>query len=195
MEVQRTTKKILNQKHLRRRVVVVRMSTNHGSLSPQADKRLRGGELILKGYDNDTIADIVEVPPSAVQKWRKKLHENTDDLCCLVRKKGSGSTGKLTEDQKQQLKKMILDGALAYGYPSERWTSKIVAHLILHPFGIEIAPRTVRDRVPTLGLSPQKPVAKSHKHSDEGDDYRGSFEFSSIGTEVFRTNESELVHL
>jgi predicted transcriptional regulator len=32
-----------------------------------------GGELILKGYDNETIADIVEVTPSAVQKWRKKL--------------------------------------------------------------------------------------------------------------------------
>ena len=138
------------------------MSTNHGSLSPQADKRLRGGELILKGYDNETIADIVEVTPSAVQKWRKKLRENSDDLCCLVRKKGSGSHGKLTEEQKQQLKKMILEGALTYGYPTERWTSKIVAHLIEKTFAIEIAPRTVRDRVPTLGLSPQKPVVQSH---------------------------------
>jgi hypothetical protein len=39
------------------------MSTTHNSLSPHADKRLRGGELILKGCDNETIADIVEVPP------------------------------------------------------------------------------------------------------------------------------------
>jgi hypothetical protein len=42
-------------------------------------------------------------------KWRKKLKENADDLCCLIRKKGSGSLGKLAEEQKQQLKKMILD--------------------------------------------------------------------------------------
>jgi len=143
------------------------MSTKHGSLSPQAVKRLRGGELILKGYDNDTIADIVEVTPSAVQKWRKKLKEHSDDLCCLIRKKGSGSHGKLTEEQKQQLKKMILDGALTYGYPSERWTSKIVAHLIRKTFGVAMAPRTVRDLLPTLGLSPQMPIVKSHKHSDE----------------------------
>jgi transposase len=143
------------------------MSTKHGSLSPQAVKRLRGGELILKGYDNETIADIVEVTSSAVQKWRKKLRENSDDLCCLIRKKGSGSLGKLTDEQKQQLKKMILDGALTYGYPTERWTSKIVANLRENTFGITIAPRTVRDLLPTLGLSPQKPVVKSHKHSDE----------------------------
>jgi transposase len=90
------------------------MSTKHGSLSPHADKRLRGGELILKGYDNEPIADILEVPPSAVQKWRKKLKENADDICCLIRKKGSGSLGKLAEEQKQQLKKTILEGALTY---------------------------------------------------------------------------------
>jgi hypothetical protein len=42
------------------------MSTNHESLLPQADQRLRGSELILKGYDNETIADSVEVTPSAV---------------------------------------------------------------------------------------------------------------------------------
>jgi hypothetical protein len=63
------------------------MSTKHGSLSPQADKRLRGGALILKGDENATIADIVEATPSAVQKWRKKLKEHSDAICCLIRKK------------------------------------------------------------------------------------------------------------
>jgi transposase len=72
------------------------MSTKHGSLSVQAAKRLRGGELILKGYDNDEVADIVEVTPSIVRKWRKKLKENSDDLCCLVRKKGSGIWDRLS---------------------------------------------------------------------------------------------------
>jgi transposase len=143
------------------------MRTNHGSLSGQAAQRLLGGELILKGYANEVIADIVEVTSSAVQKWRKKLKEHDDDLCCLVRKKGSGSHGKLTEEQKQQLKQMILDGAITHGYPAERWTSKIVAHLLHHKFDVTMAPRTVRDLLPTLGLSPQMPVVQSHKHSDE----------------------------
>jgi hypothetical protein len=34
---------------------------------------LRGGELILKGYDNETIADSVEVTPSVVCRLRSGL--------------------------------------------------------------------------------------------------------------------------
>lgn len=142
------------------------MSTKHGSLSPQALKRLQGGELILKGYDNDEIADIVEVCPYTVQQWRLKLDTHHGDLCCLVRKKGSGKNPSLNDEQKQQLKNIILGGAVQAGYPSERWTSRIVADVIEKTFDISLAPRTVRDLLPTLGLSPQMPVVQSHKHDD-----------------------------
>jgi transposase len=142
------------------------MSTKHGSLSPQALKRLQGGELILKGYDNETIADIVEVTPRSVSNWRNILKDHNDDLCALVRKQGSGRTPRLNDKQKQQLKEIILDGAVKAGYPSERWTSKIVADVIKKKFGVELAPRSVRKLLPTLGLSPQKPVVKSHKYDE-----------------------------
>jgi transposase len=143
------------------------MSTKHGRLSSQELKRLQGGELIHKGYDNDEIADIVEVSVSAVKKWRKKLKNNGNDSSCLSRKPGSGKPSTLNEEQKQQLKEIILGGAIAAGYPTERWTSKIVADLIHKTFDVVLAPRTVRDLLPTLGLSPQLPVVKSHKHDDE----------------------------
>jgi transposase len=143
------------------------MSTVQGSLSSQASVRLRGGDLILRGYDNEEVAGILEVSISTVQRWRGKLRRNKDDLTCLVRRKGSGRPGTLTDEQKQELKDIILKGAIAAGYPTERWTSKIVADLILKTFGVFLAPRSVRQILPTLGLSPQKPVVKSHKHSDE----------------------------
>jgi transposase len=143
------------------------MSTTHGSLSPQAQKRLQGGELILKGYDNETIADIVEVTPRSVNNWRKALNEHNENLCALVRKQGSGRIPRLNDKQKQQLKKIIVGGAVAAGYPNERWTSKIVADVIKKKFGVKLAPRSVRKLLPTLGLSPQKPVVKSHKHDEK----------------------------
>jgi transposase len=143
------------------------MSTKHGSLSPQELKRLQGGEMILDGYDTNDIAEILGVDTSTVRKWRKKLEAHDDDITCLCRKQGSGTTSLLTDKQKEQLKQIILGGALTAGYPTERWTSKIVADVILKTFDIEMAPRTVRDLLPTLGLSPQMPVVKSHKHSDE----------------------------
>jgi len=142
------------------------MSTKHGSLSPQASKRLLGGELILKGYDNATISDIVEVTPRTVSNWRKSLNEHDGDICVLVRKQGSGQSSRLTAEQKQQLKEAILGGAVAAGYPSERWTSKIVADYIKKKFGVDLKPRAVRYLLPTLGLSPQMPVVKSHKYDE-----------------------------
>jgi transposase len=143
------------------------MSTKQGSLSPEALSRLHGGELILNGYDNEDIVDIVGVSLRAVNKWRKKLKEHNDDLCCLVRKTGSGRTPILNDEQTQQLKDSIVGGAVNVGYADERWTSKIVADFIKKKFDVELAPRSVRRLLPTLGLSPQMPVVKSHKYDEK----------------------------
>ena len=106
------------------------MNKKRGSISSQELKRLQAVELILKGYDNDEIADIVEVSVSAVRKWRKKLKDNSDDISVLYRKVGSGPRSTLNEEQQEQLKSIILGGAIAAGYENERWTSKIVSDLI-----------------------------------------------------------------
>jgi transposase len=143
------------------------MSNKHGSLSEQSRKRLHGGELILKGLDDDEIAFILDIHESSVWRWRKILRENDNDLVCLARKKGSGRPPSLSDDEKQCLKEIILGGAVEAGYPSERWTSRNVADLIRNEFDVEMTSRNVRHILPTLGLSPQKPVVKSHKYSDE----------------------------
>jgi len=123
--------------------------------------------MILNGHDNETIADIVGVTTRSVSNWRNALKDQNDDLCVLVRKQGSGRTSRLNDKQKQQIKKIIINGAVAAGYPSERWTSKIVSDVIKKKFGVKLAPRSVRKLLPTLGLSPQKPVVKSHKHDEK----------------------------
>ena len=143
------------------------MSTRHRKLSSQAVTRLQGGQLILKGYDNDEIIDIVDASRSSVKRWKRRLKENGHDITCLVRQEGSGRHPKLNDAQKQQLKDILLAGAIAAGYPGERWTSKIVADVILKTFGVKMASRTARSLLHALGFSPQKPVVKSKKHSDD----------------------------
>ena len=143
------------------------MSTKHGSMSPQSIKRLQAGELILKGFDNDEIIEILDVSLSSVKRWRKKLDTGQGALTALLRKKGSGRIPRLDDEQQQRLRDIILAGAVEAGYSSERWTSKIVADCIRNKFGVELSARAVRDLLPKLGLSPQMPVVKSHKHSDE----------------------------
>ena len=76
------------------------MSTRHGSISQQALKRFQGGELILKGYDNEEFTDIVEACPCTVKHWRHTLNEHNGNLSALVRKKGSSKTSNLQDEQK-----------------------------------------------------------------------------------------------
>ena len=143
------------------------MCSKHGNLSEQSRKRLQGGMLILKGLDDDEIAHILDVSELAVWRWRKKLAANDNNITCLARKKGSGRPPRLSDNKKQQIREIILDGAVKAGYPAERWTSRIVADLIRRKFNIEMTSRNVRYILPTLGLSPQMPVVKSHKYSEE----------------------------
>ena len=49
------------------------MSIQQGSLSRQAAIRLRAGDLLLRGFDNEEIMEILEVSLSSVQRWRKKV--------------------------------------------------------------------------------------------------------------------------
>jgi transposase len=143
------------------------MSSKQGTLSEQSRKRLQGGELILKGFEDADIAHILDVGESTVGRWRKILCENDNDLASLARKKGSGRPPRLSDDEKQRLKEIILAGAVKAGYPAERWTSRNIADLIRNEFDVEMTSRNVRHILPTLGLSPQMPVVKSHKYSAE----------------------------
>ena len=120
------------------------MKAKQGSLSTQEIKRLQGINLIHKGDVNESIADIVDAATRTVRRWRRKLKDSSEKNT-LHRKKGSGRIAKLTDDQKQQLKQIILQGAVKAGYSTERWTSKIIAHLIQITFNVTLAPRTVRD--------------------------------------------------
>jgi transposase len=145
------------------------MSTQHGRLSRQAATRLQGGELILRGFDDDEIVDILDVSLSSVERWRKKVE--TDGLQALARKSGSGRSSELTSEQFQELKTILLAGARASGYLTDRWTSRIVADLIRKKWSVDYSHSNVRKILHDLGLSYQKPDVKSTKYSPQAVDH------------------------
>ena len=94
------------------------MNTPHERLSGQTSRRLRAGELILRGFDNDEIMEILEVSLSSLQRWRRKVE--SEGLHALARKPGSGRSSDLTPDQHAELETIILQGAVATGYLTDR---------------------------------------------------------------------------
>jgi transposase len=144
------------------------MSKLHGSVSSQELVRLRAGDLILRGFDNDEIMETLEVSLSSVQRWRtvqrwRKKVEN-EGLNALVRKPGSGAESKLTSKQLEELKTILKQGAIASGYQTDRWTSRIVADLIFKKWKVSYNRNYVRQLLHDLGFSYQKPTTKSKKH-------------------------------
>jgi transposase len=141
------------------------MSKLQRSISRQARLRLQGGDLIERGFDNEEIMEILEVSLSSVKRWRKKVEQ--EGLHALARKKGTGQTCRLSNEQLDELKTIIKQGAIASGYQTDRWTSRIVVDLVSKKWGIEYSRSQMRKILNDLGLSYQKPEVKSSKHSQE----------------------------
>ena len=88
-----------------------------------------GGQMLLDGHDVDEVMDALKAARSTVHQWNEIVEQY--GLAGLLRKGQSGRTAKLNDDERQQLKDIILAGAVAYGFPNEQWTSKRVRLVIL----------------------------------------------------------------
>ena len=122
--------------------------------------------MILKGFDDEEIIEALSVSLSTVKRWRAKL-KKSGELQSLQRKEGTGRTPLLNEEQTEQLKAIIANGAVAEGYSEERWTSKMIASLIKERFDISYAPRSVRAWMKRHGFTYQKPTVRSNKYSED----------------------------
>jgi len=145
------------------------METTHGWLSAQARRRLQAGDLILRGFNNDEIVEIMEVSLSSVKRWRAKIQ--SEGLAGLARQPQSGRPVKLDAVQKAELKTILGQGAKAAGYLADRWTTRIVADLILKKWGVKYSQTQVWRILRSLGFSCQKPDVQSKKRSQAAIDH------------------------
>jgi transposase len=154
------------------------MSSKQGRLSRQATVRLRAGDLIERDFANEEIMEILEVSLSSVQRWRKKVNEG--GFQALARQAGSGKPPSLTPEQLEELKTILVQGAIASGYLTDRWTSRIVADLIRKKWNVDYSRSNVRRILNELGFSYHKPSVKSTKHSQEGIDHWRTHDWQRI---------------
>jgi transposase len=118
-------------------------------------QRRRSIELMEKGEDITVIARVLGLSPGTLYKWRK-LHRNGDALKIML---PSGRRRRLSDDQLEELRSMLLRGATAYGWHNDLWTSKRVSQLIRRYFNIEFSRcHTWTILRKYLGWTVQKPI-------------------------------------
>ena len=130
------------------------------------ERRLEGGRLLKAGkLSQAEIARQLGVSRATVSDWSKKV--KTKGMRSLRKKKAAGSSSKLNAQQKQKLKYMLDRGALANGFPTDRWTLERVRQLIQQRFEITYHPNYLNRLLRKLGFSPQKPLPQAIEQEKE----------------------------
>jgi len=75
------------------------------------------------------------VTQGAVSQWIKRVREG-GGVDALRRHPAPGRQAKLTGEQLDELPSLLVRGARAYGFESDRWTTKRIAKLIEQHFGV-----------------------------------------------------------
>lgn len=115
-----------------------------------------------------TLADIarcVDASVSSVRRWKKAW--KTGGAAALAAQPHPGPRAKLSEDQREHLCDLLVEGARAAGYDNDLWTCRRVTALIERHFGVSYHFNHVGRLLHRLGFSPQKPLRRACQRDEE----------------------------
>ncbi len=85
----------------------------------------------------------------------------------LAPKPHPGTPSKLTDEEKQELKQILLGGPIAAGYRTDLWTCARVAEVVRKKFRVKYHPGHLSRILHDLGFSPQKPRQVAREQDPE----------------------------
>jgi transposase len=111
------------------------------------------------------IARILGVARPSLYRWWKAAQAGPQGLAAHPH---PGPIRRLTEEQLQELERLLLQGAPAHGWKTDRWTCKRVAEVIRRAFGIAYHPEHV-GKIVYQGLrwSSQKPERRARQRDED----------------------------
>jgi len=119
-------------------------------------RKLRG-----EGMTQKKIAELLELD----QSWVSRVLRMPEDR--ELPKWGGNRPSKLNEDQKKELIEMLEQGAEAFGYEGNVWSSKRIKALIADKFGVEYHTEHIPKLLKKLGFSYQKPKLQDVRRDPE----------------------------
>lgn len=126
-------------------------------------QRRRAVELMEAGESPNLIARILGVSTGFIYRWHK-IHQDGGSLKFPP---SSGRPRRLSDDQLETLRGLLLRGSTAFGWHNDLWTSKRVAEVIRRHFNIKFS-RSHAWVILTqyLGWSVQRPIQQLRERND-----------------------------
>src|SRR4051812_19733105 len=135
-----------------------------GTAAELERRRRRAVELLDHGESPSLIARILGVHETSVHRWRRLARQGPG----LAAKPLPGPKPKLSAEQWNQLKQLLLQGATQHGWSNDLWTADRVTRLIHRHFGVTYHPEHVRAVLKTrLGFTSQKPQTRAREQNDK----------------------------
>ena len=97
-------------------------------------RRLAAASDLLNGTKQSQIARRYGVSRTTASRWQRSILSK--GLESLRKRRATGRPSRLTDDQVEAIRAMYFEGALAYGFSSDRWTTGRLAEAIDRRFGI-----------------------------------------------------------
>ncbi len=130
------------------------------------ERRRIGGQLLKAGRLPKTeIARQLGVSRMTVLRWAHRM--SSGGLRQLHRRKASGRPPRLTRPQRQTVLRILKRGALAAGFPTDRWTLARIQKVIEREFGVHYHRNYLSELLQSWGWSVQQPVARARERDEE----------------------------
>jgi transposase len=138
------------------------------SKAQKEERRLEGGRLLREGQLSQAeIARHLGVSPVAVTKWKQRLKAHKGNVTALRAIAPYRPRPRLSTKQWKAVKRMIIKGAVAAGFATERWTLPRIQQAIVDRWDVRYSTAWLSIRLRQLGLSVQRPTSVARAKDDE----------------------------
>jgi transposase len=137
----------------------------HLTREQMEERRRTGAKLLRTGrLSQSAIARQLGVSRATVSDWSKRLADG--GLRALRRRKAPGRPARLTRADQPVLRRILRRGALAAGFPTDRWTLRRIGQVIQREFGVHYHPNYLNRLLARLGWSVQQPLPRASERDE-----------------------------
>lgn len=139
------------------------MRTSVTTEERNALRRLAVG-LLGNGVTLAETAEALQVSLSSVKRWKKAFRQGGETA--LEVKRPPGAKSRLSPEQRDRLRQIVIAGPLAAGFATDLWTCARVALVVRREFGVSYHPDHVGRILRDLGFTPQKPQRRARERNE-----------------------------
>jgi transposase len=137
----------------------------HLTREQMEERRRTGAKLLRAGrLSQAEIARQLGVSRATVSDWSKRLADG--GLRALRRRKAPGRPARLTPADEKELRRVLRRGAMAAGFPTDRWTMRRIGQVIQREFGVHYHPNYLNRLLARQGWSVQQPLPRASERDE-----------------------------